>query len=260
MIGIGFDIGRITESVLSRIGIINIENPLYPNYLNGDYKADIKTFLAKNYGKAVITDGAYIDLNPGTPEAEIRAVVEKKVRQSIDFATAIKSEELIFLSTFLPMIRVGFYDETHVDNSIRFWREIMETTKNIRVSLCNTFEYDPGVLLKIANGVGCGNFGLAFDVGHAFAYGRIPLKDFFCDIEPFCKTAYLHSNGKNADEHLNIFEGELPKSRQFQELVPLLQGKNVLLKPFDKTKLHENLDALETQGRFKVEVNAPVHP
>jgi len=243
MLGIGFDINNIVKDVLPEIDIINLENPLSPNYLNGDYKLDIARFLSENHNKTIITDGAYIDLNPATPEMEVREIVKKKVLQSIDFAVSTGSEEIIFLSTFLPMIHVEFYTDAHIENSVAFWREIAAQT-NIRISLCNTFEYEPSVLTKIAQGVNLNNFGLAFDVGHAFAYGQIPLNEFFCTVEPFCKSVYLHSNEKRGDTHLNIFEGDLLKNDQFQEILPLLRSKNILLKPFDKTRLHENLDTL----------------
>ena len=108
MVGIGFNINDIADNVLSEIDIINIENPLYPNYLNGDYSTDIERFLEKNYSKTIITDGSYIDLNPGTPEKSINEIVKIKVQQSIEFAISIGSDEIIFLSTFLPMIRVDF--------------------------------------------------------------------------------------------------------------------------------------------------------
>jgi len=245
MVGIGFNMNDIIDDVLPEIEIINIENPLYPNYLNGDYKTDIKHFNSQNYGKIIITDGAYIDLNPGAAETEIKGIVTKKIKQSIDFARSVKSDEIIFLSTFLPMIKMDFYEKAHIDNSISFWRNIMSANKNIRVSLCNTFEYEPSVLKRIANGVGHDKFGLAFDVGHAFAYGKITLKEFFKSIEPYCKTVYLHSNRKKADEHLNIFEGDLLKSSQFQDIIPLLNNKNIILKLFDKTRIDENINTLK---------------
>ena len=48
MIGVGFSISDIIDDVLSEIDIINIENPLYPNYLNSDYSADVEAFLKEN--------------------------------------------------------------------------------------------------------------------------------------------------------------------------------------------------------------------
>jgi len=245
MIGIGFSINAIRDDILPEVEIINIENPLYPDYLSGNYNSDIEAFLKKNYNKTIITDGAYIDLNPGTPEKEVRQIVKKKIYQSIEFAESINSTEIIFLSTFLPMIQVYFYDKSHIDHSISFWKEIMSVNKNIRVSLCNTFEYDSSVLLKIVDGVGYDKFGLAFDIGHAFAYGKISLRKFFGEVEPYCRSVYLHSNRKNADEHLNIFEGDLLTDGQFQDIIPLLKNKNVILKPFDKIRLHENINMLK---------------
>jgi len=248
MVGAGFDIKNIhkelSDSVLSEIDIINLENPLYPNYLNNDYSTDIRHFLSLNYGKAIITDGAYIDLNPGTGDAEILNIVRKRIRQSIDFAVSVQSVEVIFLSTFLPMIQLDFYNNAHIDNSIAFWKEIAVENKEIRISLCNTFEYTPDILLRIAGGVACDNFGLAFDIGHAFAFGQIPLIIFFEKMKPFCKTVYLHSNNQHIDEHLNLFEGNLIKSDQFQDIIPLIRNMNILLKPFDKRSLKKNLEVL----------------
>ena len=246
MVGIGFNINDIIDDVLPEIEIINIENPLYPNYLSGNYESDVNSFLNKNYGKLIITDGAYIDLNPGTAEIEIKQVVTKKVQQSIDFAKLVKSDEIIFLSTFLPMINLDFYDNAHISNSISFWKDIMLINEGIRISLCNTFEYEPSVLLEIVRGVDCNEFGLSFDVGHAFAYGKITLKEFFQSIESYCKTIYLHSNRKNNDEHLDIFEGDLLESSQFQELIPLLYNKNIIIKLFDKTRVKENINTLKS--------------
>lgn len=245
MFGVGFCINDILDDVLSEIEIINIENPLYPNYLNEDYKNDVEVFLKNSYDKTIIVDGAYIDLNPGTSEKAIREIVRGKVQQSVEFAISVNSDEIIFLSTFLPMIGVDSYVNSHIDNSISFWKDIMSITKNIRVSLCNTFEYDPNILLTIANGVNCNNFGLAFDVGHAFAYSKTTLRDFFRNVEPYCKSVYLHSNKRNADEHLDVFDGDLLKSGELQEIIPLLKNKNIILKLFDKTRIFENINILK---------------
>ncbi len=246
MIGIGFDINNIVKDVLQEVEIINIENPLYTNYLNGNYYDDIKNFLEQDFKKKIITDGAYIDLNPAVAEIDILEVVKKKIWQSIDFAKSVNSEEIIFLSTFLPMIQVEFYNMAYVNNSIEFWKEVMDKTQGIRVSICNTFEYNPDLLIRIVEGVNCKDFGLAFDIGHAFAYGEITLKEFYSKVEPFCKTLYIHSNNKKGDEHLNLFEGKLLKSRDFQEIISVIGSKNILLKPFDKSRLNENLDILKS--------------
>jgi|GEM_PF-1307556 len=262
MIGVGFDINGIADGILPSIDIINAENPLYTNYLNSDYDKDINEFLKKYSGKKIITDGAYIDLNPASGEVEILHVVKKKVRQSIDFALKIGSSEIIFLSTFLPMIGMDFYDNAHISNSIDFWKETADEYKNIRISLCNTFEYTPHLLLQIVNGVERDNFGLAFDIGHAFAYGEITLKDFFEPMNHFCESVYIHSNNQTADEHLNLFEGSLLKSEQFQTLIPLLVGKNLILKPFDKSRIKENTDTGRICGsRSNIRArNGRLHP
>lgn len=245
MIGIGFDINAIDESVLGRADIINLENPLYTNYFYTDYAGDIARFNQKKYPHRKICDGAYIDLNPAATERDIADIVEKKVLLSIDFAKATGCEEIIFLSTFLPMIGMAFYDDAFAENSIRFWRGILEKTDIARISLCNTFEYTPDLLIKIARGADDKRFGLTVDIGHALAYSKIPLDEFYTAAESYTQTVYLHSNNGYADEHLNIFEGVLGKREDFLKITGKLKSKNVLLKPFDKTRLNENLDFTE---------------
>ncbi len=241
MLGVGFDISSIMEEILPEIDIINVENPLYTNYLNTPYQMDADAFLSKRYGKIVITDGPYIDLNPAAAEKQIAEIVKQKVLESISFAKQIGSQEIIYLSNFLPMIKLDFYDDTYVQNSIRFWKAILQETDGIRISLCNTFEYTPQILLRIVKGINCSNLGLACDIGHALAYSGIPLQQFYNEMEGFCHTVYLHSNHADHDEHLNIYEGSLLANQGFVSILPKLKHKNVIFKPFDKTNIHKNI-------------------
>lgn len=243
MVGIGFDLNHIDNDILDKIDILNIENPLYPNYLDSEIQADIQKIITADYKKAIITDGAYIDINPGTSEKAVRELTKQKVIRSIQFAEQIRSQEIIFLSTFLPMIKLSSYEDAFVQNSISFWKEVLKNT-DIHISLCNTFEYNPDILIRIAEGVNNKNFGLAFDIGHAFVFGHEPLKDFFEKLEPYCNTVYLHSNNGDIDSHLNLFEGTLINSIEFQKIVLMIKNKNILLKPFDKSNLNKNLQVL----------------
>lgn len=246
MIGVGFDINSIDEAILNEIDIINIENPLYSNYFNTDFSTDIELLSDKKYNKIIITDGAYIDLNPGASELEVINLVKRKIIQSIDFAREIKSTEIIFLSTFLPMIELEFYNSGFVNNSVAFWKDILREKNDIRISLCNTFEYTPEYLIEIVEKVNYFNFGLAFDIGHALAYGKIPLDNFYGLVEPFCKSIYIHSNNGGHDEHLNLFEGKLLKSSNFANISAKIKNKNVIIKTFDKDRLAENIYTLNS--------------
>lgn len=244
MLGIGFDLNEIDTHTLSMIDIINVENPMYSNYFHTDFQEDIKTFLRKNYGKEIITDGCSIDLNPAATEEEIRAVVKKHVRQSIEFAKAIGSRQVVFLSTYLPMIGVASYEEAFVKHSVTFWKEILEEEKEITISLCNSFESTPEILIRIKEEVGDERFTLAMDLGHAFVYGSIPLDKFYKKMEPYADVVYIHSNNKQGDEHLNLWQGKLLEDHGFAKIAERLSSKKLILKPQDKKHLIKNILSL----------------
>lgn len=240
-IGIGCSLDEI-DQFKDAFEVINIENPLYPNYLENDYERDIVMVREGLVGKHVVVDGPYIDLNPGTPEQRVRLLTMEKVRESIGYARAIGAKEIIFLSTFLPWINVDFYEQGWITASISFWREVMETVGHIRVSLCNTFEFTPDVLIEVIEGVGHADFGPAFDIGHALAYGKIPLDTWYDRIKDHTLTLYVHSNDKTGDTHQDLSQGLLMKDNGFKKIMGNAHNKNVILKQFDHSNYRANLE------------------
>lgn len=51
---------------------INVENPLYPGYLDQDYRDDLQ-YLQQECKQRLVLDGPYIDLNLGSPEPRASA-------------------------------------------------------------------------------------------------------------------------------------------------------------------------------------------
>lgn len=244
-IGIGFDINHVDRSLIKQINILNIENPLYPGFLN---RIDIESknkIRELGFHGSIIVDGPYIDLNPGTPEPAIREVVRKKVLEAIAYAKSIDAEEIIFLSTYLPIIQVEFYDRGWIEGSIQFWKEITHKEKVLRISLCNTFEYHPDHMIEIIEQVNADNLGLAIDLGHVLAYGKIGIDEWYERIEKYIHTLYIHSNERAGDLHLNIMEGQLLKDPGFMRIRHRMKEKNLILKPFDKNRLVENISILK---------------
>ncbi|ACL70149.1 sugar phosphate isomerase/epimerase family protein [Halothermothrix orenii] len=239
-IGIGCSLEELNNNKdFAKFKVINIENPLYPGYLEKATEKDIKS-INKMTKYRYIVDGAYIDLNPGTSEPKIKDITMQKVIESINFAQEIGAEEVIFLSTFLPFIKVDFYEKGWIEASKKFWEEVLNKYKDIRISLCNTFEFNPDYLIEIVDYVDKGNFGLAFDIGHAILWGQESLVSWFDKIKRYIKTIYLHSNDGEGDLHLSFRQGKLQeKEIKFEELLQQLKGEkyNLILKYFDKSSV-----------------------
>jgi len=250
-IGVGCSLEEFKDkNIYKNFSLINIENPLYPGYLEKFNKEDI-VLINKLTEYSYIVDGAYIDLNPGTSEPKIRKITKitkEKVIQSIDFAKRINAEEIIFLSTYIPFINVEFYEQGWLESSKIFWKEILKEESTIKISLCNTFEFNPDYLINIVENIDKDNFGLAFDIGHALLWGKISILSWYKRIEKYLNTIYLHSNDGKGDLHISFKKGLLKeKNNEFRKILELAQKRNInlILKYYDKSSVLKDKQILK---------------
>lgn len=244
----GCSIGDLrTIEIYQRFSAINVENPLYPGYLEQDYEADV-IYLEREIHQRLIVDGPYIDLNMGSPEPKARQLAQAKVLEAVAFAERCRAEEIVFLSTFLPFIGVDFYERGWIEESIRSWRTVLARETVVRIALCNTFEYEPSPLLEIVKAVGQARLGLAFDVGHCLVWGKISVLEWYRQVRDTCHVVYLHSNNGQADEHRSIRTGRLAEVAIMPQLGKELRADSVVvLKYFDKSHIETDIEYLAAQ-------------
>jgi sugar phosphate isomerase/epimerase len=220
---------------------INVEDPLYPGYLDGNIEGDL-AYLEHEVSQRLILDGAYIDLNPGSPEPRARELALQKIKQAIGYAERCHAEEIIFLSTFLPWIGMSFYERGWIEESIRSWQQVLERKPHVHISLCNTFEFEPSNLLEIIETIRSPQLGLAFDVGHCLVWGQIPPYEWYQRIKDYCRVVYLHSSNGKTDQHLSIRQGVLSEGKVLGELLQSLRDDSILiLKYFNKEPVGDDI-------------------
>jgi len=224
--------------------VINVENPLYPGYLEQDYRSDLE-YLQRECRQRLILDGPYIDLNLGSPEPKARHLAQEKAHEAIAFAEQSRAETIVFLSTFLPFIGVKFYERGWVEESIRSWKRILAKEPEVRIALCNTFEYNPDNLLEIVEAIHHPQFELAFDLGHCLVWGRLTVSEWYRKIRDKCQVVYVHSNHRQADEHQSIRVGALADERILRKLSKEIRGDSVIiLKYFEKEGVAADIETL----------------
>lgn len=235
------------RDLLFRLPLIELEDFLYPDFADRSLESlpDIQDSLA-GYPGEILLSGPYIDLNPGTPDRLIQGVVQQRFGQALAFATGINAKEIIFLSTFLPIIRLPVYEEDWVARSVDFWGAFLDTVEpDLCISLGNTFEAYPDYLVRVVEEVGRQNFKLAFDLGHFLVYSEIDLPAWLTQIAPTCSTVYVHSNDGLVDTHAEPFQGML-RPDQVSLLKQYLPEKTRLIaKPFNKSAISECVAWLE---------------
>jgi sugar phosphate isomerase/epimerase len=244
-ITLGCSIGDLrTHAAYRSHPLINIEDPLYPGYLDGDTTADLQ-YLRGNPQRLII-DGPYIDLNLGSPEPKARRLAQEKALAAIAFARQCNALEIVFLSTFLPLIGLASYERGWIEESLRSWGAILEQERDLPISLCNTFEYEPSNLIEIVETLSRPNLGLAFDVGHCLVWGKMDAIDWYRRIRDKCRVVYVHSNDGQADLHQSIRTGKLAEPGLLQKLSTALRDDSfVILKYFEKSGIQADIEHLK---------------
>lgn len=196
----------------------------------------------RDYHGELLLSGPYIDLNPASPDALVQEACRQRFRQALDWAKQLGAREIIFCSTFIPIIYLEFYEADWARRSADFWSAFLdEVPGGVTISLCNTFEFDPRWLVWVAGQVNRPNFRLALDLGHFLVYARIGLEDWLRQTAPFLSTVYVHSNHGQVDEHLPPGEGLL-SAEQVQMAARYAPAQaRFVLKPFEKTALPASL-------------------
>ena len=237
------DVLNPVSTIADDIGVINIINPLIPNFLE-DAKQGRMPELPVT-GRDVVVDGAFMDLNTGTPERAVRRLVWEKVNESIEFAKRYDAVEIIFLSNFLPFLNEKLYYESwFYANAISFWKEMTSTHPDMRISIANVFEFSPEPLIRIVEEVHAPNFGIAFDLGHAMLFSKIDLYLWFQQVRPYRLSLYAHSNDRTGDLHLHISEGDFLKDGSIARIITEITDERVLLKSFEKNNYLKDIEII----------------
>jgi sugar phosphate isomerase/epimerase len=193
---------------LADLPCLELEDLLAPGYADvaGERAAAIRAGFA-SYPGQVLVSGPFIDLNPGSGERLIVQATRQRFEEACAYALAVGASEVVFLSTFIPIVYLSSYEESWVEQSIAFWKSFLESVDpGITVALGNTFEFTPVHLVRIVETVDRPNFRLAM---WAFGSIRIDLAAWLAQIGPHCTTVYVHSNDKQADTHDPPYTGAL---------------------------------------------------
>jgi len=122
---------------------------------------------------------------------------------------------------------------------------MIKHSKDITISLCNTFEHNPKMMLDIYHGISSNRFSLAFDMGHALAYATIDLNAFYEQLKPYIHTVYIHSNDQKSDAHLSMLKGNLLKQASALKIIKDFKDINLIFKSFDQSDFIEQIDQIK---------------
>jgi sugar phosphate isomerase/epimerase len=164
----------------------------------------------KEAGLVPTIHAAFVDLNPGTLDAAIRRVTRLRFEQVFEAASILCPRTIVFHPGY-DDLRYGDYRSAWLENSIRFWNELLPRAREINtvIAVENIFEKEPSSLRDLFEAVNDPLFGNCFDVGHWNMFKTVSMEEWFAELGKYVIEAHIHDNHGSTDEHLPLGEGEI---------------------------------------------------
>ena len=178
----------------------------------------------------------FAEITPCAIDPKVRALTAERYRQSIKLADSLGIKRLVIHGGFIPHV---YFPSHYVSESIRFWREFLDTApEDIVIALENVMEPGPGMLVEIAEGVSDPRLGLCLDIGHANCdISETPPFEWIKPMAKHLKHVHIHNNHGGSDLHLKLGEGSIDCEAVINEVMRVSPGATFTI---------ENMDSLDS--------------
>lgn len=219
---------KVSEAFLAELSALGLGIELShfsnPAHLDADTLAeDIKRHhrLLRSFEGEKSMHGAFYDLNLTARDERIVSVCRFRIQESIDIATELELDKIVFHTNFVPSSRSGYLAYWQ-QKQIRFWSEFVPVleARGITAFLENTREEDAGHIAEIVSGLGSERIKVCYDTGHShcFTESKIPPVEWVRGYGAQLGYVHLHANHGLTDDHIAFTEGNIDFSGFFEAL------------------------------------------
>lgn len=182
-----------------------------------------------------ILHAPFNELFPAAIDPDARALALKRFRQAAELARKHGAAKMVVHSGYVPLV---YYKEWHVDRSVEFWQEFMESQpKDFHIVIENVIDDEPYMLAKIVERVQHPGVKACFDVGHAACVSPLPTSAWLEVLGPHLGHLHIHNNDGSHDWHKPVMEG----------IADMEQVMQFLAKP-GREDITVTIESLETAG------------
>lgn len=153
--------------------------------------------------------GAFFDVAVHSSDREIRAVSDKRVRQSMDIARRLAVRAVIFHTNLIANFKTQSYIDGWVSKNAAYWRELSADYPDISIYIENMFDQDPEPMVALMRELeDVPGVSACLDFAHASAFGDDAEK-WVRALLPYASHLHLNDNDGIADLHLAMGAGKL---------------------------------------------------
>ncbi len=153
--------------------------------------------------------GAFLDVTVHSADPEIRAISDKRIRQSMDIAKRLGVCAVIFHTNLIANFKTQSYVDGWVSKNAEYWRTLSAEYPDVMIYVENMFDSDPIPMLTLMEALSdVPGVRACFDFAHAAVFGK-DVSAWMDALLPY--TAHVHVNDNDAvsDLHLPLGDGVL---------------------------------------------------
>ena len=170
-------------------------------------------------GLSVTMHAPFIDLSPGSPDPDIRALTRHRFEQILEIASLFKPKTIVCHTGYDDKVYWSLKD-AWIQHSIELWSWFSEKVgkEGSALMLENVYERDPYEFLELFKEIRDRGVGFCLDTGHQEAFSSEGLSKWLEILGQYIDQVHLHDNHGIRDEHLALGKGRVDFQMLFRYL------------------------------------------
>lgn len=166
----------------------------------------------------VMVHAPFIDLVPGSLEAEIVELTARRHDEVLGIATSLGARAIIFHSGFNPLVRGPEYRPQWLASTTAYFARLMSQHRGFTFLLENMWEPDPSPLVDLIDAINSPQLRACLDVGHVQIYGQQPPDAWVHALGVRLGHLHLNDNPGDWDQELALGTGKVPIAAVFSAI------------------------------------------
>ena len=181
---------------------------VYDDAARVDALIDLYTALPRDRSLDTL-HGAFLDVTVHSADAEIRAVSDKRIRQSMEIAKRLGACAVIFHTNLIANFKTQSYIDGWVNKNAAYWRALSAEYPDVKIYIENMFDSDPIPMKSLMEALSdVPNVQACLDFAHAAVFGT-DVSAWTDALLPYTAHVHVNDNDGVADLHLPLGEGVL---------------------------------------------------
>lgn len=150
--------------------------------------------------------GVFLDIAIHSSDRLIRQVSDQRIRKSMDIASELGIESVIFHTNLIPHFKNSSYVSGWVEKNAEYWRNLAMEYPALNIYIENMFDDEPDALIRLMEKVSdVANVKACLDYAHANVFGHRSAQ--WLALLPYVAHIHINDNDGISDSHMPLGAG-----------------------------------------------------